>query len=453
MLGGSFWIALLRNTISAGLMLSFFLMLDRPKFPIRKTVRIYIIFGFLLITCYSIWYLVSYKSFIKIAPLSSLPVIGIFCSLISRESIYISIYKMAAGFYFFSVATFCGVDVAHWCFHGNLWIDILVRFLCTIMILIFTWKKLRKIFLDGVDFLIEEMDIFSSITLFISILLGAIVAYWPNLQGFSIFNMVRAAFTLFMAGIIQYTILHLYIHLGKEHLYQSEKELLKLNDQLLRQQLELMEESEKEAARIRHDIRHHILLIEESIQKGDMENLTSYIRQYGEDIAAKNENPVCANKTVNSVLSVYARQAKSKNINVSMNVRLPEGIMIRDIDWVAILANIFENAIHGCIYSKMPVQNIHLCISKKGNKIIIQCYNTSSENITFHKGLPVSANGRSMGVSSIIKTASRYDGQTDFVVKNREFITKILLNPPTPPPKSKEGIVLKHFTHIDTIKK
>ena len=47
MLGGSFWIALLRNTISAGLMLSFFLMLDRPKFPIKKTVRIYIIFGFL----------------------------------------------------------------------------------------------------------------------------------------------------------------------------------------------------------------------------------------------------------------------------------------------------------------------------------------------------------------------------------------------------------------------
>lgn len=364
---------------------------------------------------------------------------------------YISIYKIAAGFYFFSVAVFCGVDVARWFFHGNVWVDILVRFLCTIMILILTWKKLRKIFLDGIDFLIEEMDIFSSITLFISVLLGAIVAYWPNLQGFSIFNMVRAAFTLFIAGIIQYTILHLYIHLGKEHLYQSEKELLKLNDQLLRQQLELMKESEKEAARVRHDIRHHLLLIEESIQKGDMENLSSYLRQYGEDVAVKKEKPICINKTVNSILSVYARQARSKNINVTMDVRLPEGLMIRDIDWVAILANVFENAIHGCIYSKKPTQKINLCISKKGNKIIIQCCNTSSEDINFHKGLPVSDTGGSIGVSSIIKTVSRYDGQTDFTVKNAQFITKILLNPPTPP-ENKDRIIFKHLVHIDNNK-
>lgn len=449
MLGGSFWIALLRNAMSAGLMLSFFLMLDRPLFPIKKTVRIYIIFGMLLIVCYSIWYLFSYSSFIKIAPLSSLPVIGIFCSLMSRESLYISVYKMAAGFYFFSVAAFCGVDVARWCFHGNLWADLIVRLFCTIITLIFTWKKLRKIFLGGVDFLIAEMDIFSSITLFISVLLGAIVAYWPNLQGFSVFNMVRAAFTLFMAGIIQYTILHLYIHLGREHLYQSEKELLKLNDQLLRQQLELMKEAEKEATRIRHDVRHHILLIEESIQKGDMENLTSYLKQYSEDIAVKAEKPVCANKTINSILSAYARQAKSKNIVVTMNVKLPEGLMIRDIDWVAILANIFENAIHGCVYSKKPEQKINLCIFKKGTKIIIQCCNTSSENVNFHKGLPVSDTGGGVGVSSIIKTVSRYDGQTDFTVKNGEFITTILLNPPTPP-ENKEKTIFRYLSHINS---
>ena len=38
MLGGSFWIAALRNTISIGLMMGFFLMLDRPKFSMKKTI-------------------------------------------------------------------------------------------------------------------------------------------------------------------------------------------------------------------------------------------------------------------------------------------------------------------------------------------------------------------------------------------------------------------------------
>ena len=49
MLGGSFWIAFLRNAISTVLMLSFFMMLDRPRFSMKKTAWCYIIFGFSMI--------------------------------------------------------------------------------------------------------------------------------------------------------------------------------------------------------------------------------------------------------------------------------------------------------------------------------------------------------------------------------------------------------------------
>lgn len=36
MLGGSFWIAFLRNGIGAGLIMTVFLMLDRPRQPMKK---------------------------------------------------------------------------------------------------------------------------------------------------------------------------------------------------------------------------------------------------------------------------------------------------------------------------------------------------------------------------------------------------------------------------------
>ena len=193
MLGGSFWVAFLRNVISTVLMLSIFLMLDRPRFSMKTTVWCYIIFGICMITTYSVWYLVEKDSFIRLAALSVLPVIGIFCSLMSSEVLYLSLYKMALTFYLFSVCTFCGVDVARWWFEGNLWIDILVRFVCLVLILIFIWFKFRKQFLNGVDFLLQEMDLFSAVALFVSIMLGAIMAYWPNLQGFSIFTCMRSS--------------------------------------------------------------------------------------------------------------------------------------------------------------------------------------------------------------------------------------------------------------------
>lgn len=428
MLGGSFWVAFLRNVISTVLMLSIFLMLDRPRFSMKTTVWCYIIFGICMITTYSVWYLVENDSFIRLAALSVLPVIGVFCSLMSSEVLYLSLYKMALTFYLFSVCTFCGVDVARWWFEGNLWIDIFVRFICLVLILAFIWFKFRKQFLNGVDFLLQEMDLFSAVALFVSIMLGAIMAYWPNLQGFSIFNMVRAFLILFMAGTLQYAILHLYIHLGQEHYYQAEKELLEVNEQLLHQQMDLMKESEIEAARIRHDVRHHTLLIREYVQKKEYDQLLAYLTQYDEDVEKWRVKDISKNLAVNSILLAYAKKARRQNIQVTMNVRLGESLPIRDIDWIAILANMFENAIHGCIGSGQPQQEIDIFISQKGNKVIIQCQNTSSKEVVFHKGLPQSDKGGGMGVISIMKAVSCYEGETDFSVQNGMFITRILLN-------------------------
>ncbi len=430
MLGGSFLIAFFRNSISAGLILSFFLMLDRPRFSMKKTIYCYVIFGISLITVYSIWFQLANQSFVHYAAFSILPVIGVFCSLMSGEVLYLSMYKMALAFYLFSVCTFCGVDAARWGFGGNLWVDILVRFICMVIILVFTWKKFRKQFLNGVDFLIDEMDPFSSVTLFVSVMLGAIMAYWPNLQGFSIFNMVRAFLILFMAGVLQYAILHLYIHLGQEHYYQTEKELLEVNEQLLHSQMDIMRESEREAARIRHDVRHHIILIREYVQKGEFDKLRMYLEQYGDDIENQKNKDICLNRAVNSILSAYSKKAINHNIEVEMNVRVEEGLDIRDIDWVAILANVFENAIHGCINSNELYQVIKIHIAQKGNKVIIQCRNTSNGKVKFRKGLPQSENGGGIGVLSIIKTASRYDGETDFALEDGMFVTRILLNIP-----------------------
>ena len=428
MLGGSFWVAFLRNTISTVLMLAFFLMMDRPRFCIKKTVWYYTIFGIFMITVYSVWYLAANSSFVRFAALSTIPVIGVFCSIMSREVVYLSLYKIALAFYLFSVCTFCGVDAARWWFEGNLWVDVFVRFVCLVLILVFTWFKLRRQFLNSVVFLLQEMDLFSVATLFVSVMLGAIMAYWPNLQGFSVFNMVRAFLFLFMSGTLQYAILHLYIHLGQEHYYQAEKELLEVNKQLLYQQMDLMKESEMDAARIRHDVRHHTLLIREYVQKGEYDQLLAYLTQYDEDVEKWKVKDVSRNRAVNSILTAYAKKARGQNIQVTMRVKLAENLPIRDTDWIAILANMFENAIHGCAASEREQQKIDIYIAQKKNKVMIQCRNTSSGEIVFRKGLPQSDKGGGMGVFSIIKAASRYEGETDFSVQDGMFITRILLN-------------------------
>ena len=116
-----------------------------------------------------------------------------------------------------------------------------------------------------------------------------------------------------------------------------------------------------------------------------------------------------------------------------MNVKISEHVAVRDIDLVAILANIVENAIHGCLHSGKSRQEICILIDEKGNKIAIQCKNTCTQDVQFHKGLPKSAKEGSVGVRSIVKVVSYYNGETDFFTEDGMFVARVLINIPQNP--------------------
>lgn len=429
MLGGSFWIAFVRNGMGAGLIMAVFFLMDHSR--LRKVLLFYFIFWVLAVVFYSFWYLYDIESFIRFAGVLTVPVFGIFGLIISRDSIYVSLYKMALGFYLLSVTVFLGVDISRIWFNGNMWADIVVRLIVIFIILLILYKKVRKKFLAGIDILQNEMDLLSAINVLLSIMVAALMAFWPDSHEFSLYRATRIAVLLFMAGIIQYMVFHLYLHRGREHRYQAEKELLEMNEKLLRCQLEMVKKSEKEMARVRHDIRHHCLLMEEYVRNSEMDMLLSYVRQYREEIESQKIEQICGNKAINGILSVYARRARENNIQVTMHVRIAEEIAVRDIDLVAILANIFENAIHGCVQSSAPEQKITLSIVRKGKKMVMQCSNTCALEVKIRNGLPKSVSGRGLGISSIMKVVSHYNGETDFFAEKGRFMIRVLLNIPS----------------------
>ena len=61
MLGGSYWISLLRNAIGAMLMMAVFLLLDRPRYPMKRTILFYIIFGVFMVLGFSAWYVLDWE--------------------------------------------------------------------------------------------------------------------------------------------------------------------------------------------------------------------------------------------------------------------------------------------------------------------------------------------------------------------------------------------------------
>lgn len=429
MLGGSYWISLLRNGMGVGLMTVVFLLLDRPRFSMKKTLCCYVIFGLLAAAAFGFWYLLNRENFVRFAGMLAILVVGVFCICMSKDTLYLSLYKLTLGFYLLSVTVFCGIDISRMWFAGNLWVDVVVRLIIMAIAFVIV-AKVRRRFLKGIDYLREEMDWFSAVTVLLSILIAALVAFWPGPRVFSLFRFVRTMILFFMAGIIQYMVFELYLHRGKERYYQVEKELLETNERLIYRQLELMNESKEELARIRHDARHHCLLIEEYIRNGMHDKLLTYVKQFRKDIESQKTECVCGNETINSILSVYARRAAEKKIQVTMHAKVAGDIAVRDIDLVAVIANIFENAIHGCLASGEPVQKIHISVTRKGKKIAVQCRNTCASDVKLKNGVPKSDTGGGMGIPSVLKVVSHYNGEAEFSAEDGMFIVRILLNIP-----------------------
>ena len=99
--------------------------------------------------------------------------------------------------------------------------------------------------------------------------------------------------------------------------------------------------------RARHDRRHHNLVLLEFANKNDIETVKDYLKTLVDDDSdSLGEINYCKNPTINTVLSVYEKKAKTAGIEVKISARTGYDIPVSPKDVVIIIANLFENAIN-----------------------------------------------------------------------------------------------------------
>lgn len=385
MLGGSLWVSLLRNSMGAALIMGIFLLLDRPRFLMKRTIAYYLAFGAAAAGAYSVWYLVDRDMFVRFSGMVTIPLVGIFCILMSADFLYLSIYKLTLGFYLLSVTVFVGIDASRLWLGGNPWADIVLRIIVITIIFFLIIKYVRSHFQEGREFLGEVMDLPSAVTLIVIVMIAFMGAYWPDSHPLSVSRVMRIAAMLAMAGIIQWMTFRAYFYRGREHYCRIEKDLLEVNELLLRRQLKQMKTLDTEKDRGRH---------------------------------------ICTNATVRSILAVYEEYAEVEGIRTKMYADIDEKIAVREIDMAAILVSILEKAIHDCCHAGKEEPWIYLSLVQNKNKIVIQCENcciSEERRGEYQEHWRVKA-------SSICNVIGYYNGEMEFYVEDGRFIFRILLN-------------------------
>ena len=202
--------------------------------------------------------------------------------------------------------------------------------------------------------------------------------------------------------------------------------LIEQNAIYLKEQVENLHIIEEDARRIRHDLHHHNLVIAQYAKAGDNEGLLSYLHHYAQDAEGHIIKRFCENDTVNNILIAYDGLTQHGNIRYEVKADVISTCKIRDVDFVAILANLLENALNGSRESEAEDPFIEIILKTKWDKLVIICRNSCHRSIKISGGLP---KGKSIGIASICSAAERYNGEWNFNAVDGIFEAMVLLAP------------------------
>ena len=211
------------------------------------------------------------------------------------------------------------------------------------------------------------------------------------------------------------------------NIYQMRKEardeLVKQNVEYLISYVENARKTERENRQIRHDLRHHDEQIAAMAREGNTEGILAYL---GQNKAAPERFPAwCPNVTVNGILGSYAGKAKEAGVEYIAQADTPAQSGVADVDFVAILANLLENALNACVARKSPGP-IQVHVRNVGNKTVIAVSNPCGADLKLENGLPAA---RGVGIDSIISSSVKYHGEINYEIQEGICTACVILNP------------------------
>lgn len=209
---------------------------------------------------------------------------------------------------------------------------------------------------------------------------------------------------------------------------QGERDLL--SAQLHRSAVEIssLRQSQQNAATLRHDMRHHLNLLQEYAHLGDLEKIQDYLHQASAELDHITPRHFCANEPVNLICSHYAHQAEQHHIQLSLDIRIPAVLSLPETQLCALLSNALENAVNAVKSLPEERRNIQTRLCLQQHNLLIAVENPIDKPVLLVDGLPQSTiPGHGYGTRSINAIVKNNNGQLLYAAEDGMLRLKIVI--------------------------
>ena len=230
--------------------------------------------------------------------------------------------------------------------------------------------------------------------------------------------------------IINLSVLVLYDKLRTSNAMQRENELYRLQSDMYKNQLEVLKQSEESSKILRHDIRHHIVMLNEYAASGDTNKISDYLSTMSSLLESDSIQSDFGNEVVNSIVSYFSGRLNSLGCKMNTDIVLHENMQISDFDLNSLLSNLLSNVCE----ASATVDNPQATLFMRYNRGVLNIqvsnrYNGTlkSEHGRFITTKPHSE-GHGIGLLSVNRIVEKYNGYMEFSTINNTFSVSIIVH-------------------------
>jgi hypothetical protein len=172
-----------------------------------------------------------------------------------------------------------------------------------------------------------------------------------------------------------------------------------------------------ETRTVRHDLRHHFMIIEGFLNSKQYDELSVYVTDCNGAVNSDEPKQYSDNNIINILAHHYSVLCEQNRIFFDVRQELVLPVRISDADLCGLLSNLLENAVEACLRIKTGRRTIRQGFMNMGDDLVIRVENTTDGSIKQLGDTFQSSKGEDRigyGLASVRAIAKRYNGIATF---------------------------------------
>ncbi len=203
--------------------------------------------------------------------------------------------------------------------------------------------------------------------------------------------------------------------------------IIEARNELLTKKYDTVSEYYTSNAKLYHDMKHHLNIVNYMLTDGESVEAQNYIQSLCKISEKYNKTIYTGIDIIDVILSDKEKQANDKEVEFMVQAQmLPQDIGIEKKDLCTIFANLLDNALEAVIEEievKIKISKRMLIIQVKNDFNVLPkkkngYYQTTKKNSLYH----------GWGLRSVESIVEKYDGSMECKMENQFFTVSILIN-------------------------